>query len=189
MAITASVQPVSGRIVYAGSDFLHPFQYRFPKKAWIIRRTDPDPIWMACAGFGQTHLDWKQAGVQESLGPVSGRTQPARYQPVSHFQTRFRSSTDVPDNIVQNQTGSDLVLADCVRFWPNGSGPEASQCARESSGPLLNTASQPTQTGSGVFTIHIFIDRSLLGISKFYFIAFCLVFVSFSSSLLNLFLI
>ena len=50
--------------------------------------------------------------------------------PVSHFQSRFRSSTDVPDNIVQNQPGSDLVLADCVRFWPNGSGPEASLCAR-----------------------------------------------------------
>ena len=50
--------------------------------------------------------------------------------PVSHFQTRFRSSTDVPDNIVQNQPGSDLVLADCVRFWPNGSGPEASRCAK-----------------------------------------------------------
>ena len=49
--------------------------------------------------------------------------------PVSHFQTRFRSSTDVPGNIVQNQPGSDLVLADCVRFWPNGSGPEASRCA------------------------------------------------------------
>ena len=45
--------------------------------------------------------------------------------PVSHFPTRFRSSTDVPDNIVQNQPGSDLVLPDCVRFWPNGSGPEA----------------------------------------------------------------
>ena len=37
--------------------------------------------------------------------------------PVSHFQARFCSSTDVPDNIVQNQPGSDLVLADCVRFW------------------------------------------------------------------------
>ena len=37
--------------------------------------------------------------------------------PVSHFQTRFPSSTDVTDNIVQNQSGSDSVLADCVRFW------------------------------------------------------------------------
>ena len=32
MAITASVQPESGRIVYAGSDFSHPFQLRFSKE-------------------------------------------------------------------------------------------------------------------------------------------------------------
>ena len=57
---------------------------------------------------------------QDATGPL----------PVSHFQTQFPSSIGVPDNIVQNQPGSDLVLADCVRFWPNGSGPEASRCAR-----------------------------------------------------------
>ena len=33
-------------------------------------------------------------------------------------QTRLRSSTDVQDNIIQNQPGPDLVLADCARFWP-----------------------------------------------------------------------
>ena len=43
--------------------------------------------------------------------------------PVSHFQTLLQSSTD---HNVQNQLGSDLVLAHCVRFWPNGSGLEAS---------------------------------------------------------------
>ena len=31
---------------------------------------------------------------------------------------------------VQNQPGFSLVLADCVRFWLKGSGPEASGCAR-----------------------------------------------------------
>ena len=67
--------------------------------------------------------------VSESSGPVSGRTQPSRYQ-FSHLQTLFRSSTDVIDDTVQNQPRSDLVLADCVRFWPNGSGPEPSRCAR-----------------------------------------------------------
>ena len=40
------------------------FSSVFPKKAWIIlRKTDPNPIWMALSGFGQTHLVWKQAGV------------------------------------------------------------------------------------------------------------------------------
>ena len=77
------------------------------------------------SGWPGQGLAWKQAGVQESSGQVSGRTQPARY-----FQTRFRSSTDILDNTVQNQSGCDLVLADCVRFKPNGSGPEASRCAR-----------------------------------------------------------
>ena len=35
---------------------------------------------LAWSEFGQTHLVWEQAGVQESPGPVSGRTQPAHYQ-------------------------------------------------------------------------------------------------------------
>ena len=48
--------------------------------------------------------------------------------PVCHFQTQLQSSTDVPDHIVQNHPGSHLVLSDCARFWPNGSGPEASRC-------------------------------------------------------------
>ena len=94
------------------------FSSVFPKKAWIIFcKTNPDPIWMAWSGFGQTRLVWKQAGVQESYGPVSGRMQPARCQ----FPT-FRLDSVLPqtDHIVQNQPGSDLVLADCVRFWPDG---------------------------------------------------------------------
>ena len=57
---------------------------------------------------------------QDATGPL----------PVSHFSTRLHSSTDVPHNIIQNQPGADLVLADCARFGPNGSGPEASRCAR-----------------------------------------------------------
>ena len=57
------------------------FSSVFPKKAWIILcKTDPDLIWMAWSGFGQMHLVWKQAGVQESSGPVSGRMQLAHYQ-------------------------------------------------------------------------------------------------------------
>ena len=128
------------------------FSSVFSKKAGIIlRETDPDPIWMAWSGFGQTHLVRKQAGVQESSGPVSGRTQPARYQ----FQTRFHSSRDVPDNTVQNQPGSDLVLTDCVRCWPNGSSPEASRCARvirPASGHCFPAHPERMRIGSGMFT-------------------------------------
>ena len=129
------------------------FSSVFPKKAWSVQlcKTDPDPIWTAWSGFGQRHLVWKLAGVQESSDPVSGRTQPACYQfPIfsSHFQTRLRSFTDVPDNIIPNQPRSDLVLAECARFWPNGSGPEAIEVTvQESPGPPLGSVSQPIRPG------------------------------------------
>ena len=108
---------------------------------------------MAMPGFGQTHLVWKLAGVQESSGPVSGRTQPACYLKVSHFQTRLQSSTDVLDHIVQ--PGSDLVLADSVRFWPNGSGLESNRCARiirPASGLCFPADPDRMRIGSGMFT-------------------------------------
>ena len=78
---------------------------------------------------------------------------------VSHFQTRLRSSTDVPDNILQNQPGSDLALADCARFWPDGSGPEASQCARiirPVSGRCFPADLARMRIGYGMFTGIVF---------------------------------
>ena len=75
--------------------------------------------------------------------------------PVSHFQIRFRSSTDILDNIIQNQPGSNLVLADCARFWPNGSHPEAGQCARiirPASGQCFPADPAQMQTGCSMFT-------------------------------------
>ena len=137
------------------------FSSLFSKKARIILcKTDPDPIWMAWSGFGQTHLVWKQAHVQESSGPVSGRTQLARYQfPI------FRLGSVLPQTsrIILCKI-SDLVLADCVRFWakrirsgskPNGSGPEASQCAkiiRSASGNCFPADPDRMRIGSGMFT-------------------------------------
>ena len=120
--------------------------------------TDPDLIfdglvrvWLNASGL---EASWC-AGIigpgfwQDATGPLS----------VSHFQTRFRSSTDVPDNIVQNQPGSGLVLADCIRFWPNGSGPEASRCARiirPASGQRFHPDSDRMRMGSGMFTGYAF---------------------------------
>ena len=107
------------------------FSSVFPK-AWIIlRKTDPDPMWMAWSGFDQTHLVWKQAGVQESSGPVlAGRNRPA-----TSFPT-FRLGSVLPQTsriILCKTIPAGIRFSsgrDCVRFWPNGSGPEASQCAR-----------------------------------------------------------
>ena len=149
MAITASVQPELGRNrvcrIRLSASVSAPF---FQRKC----KTDPDPMWMSWSGFGQTHRVRKLVGVQESSGPVSGRTKQARYR----FQTRFRSSgTDVPDNIVQNQRGSGLVLADCARFWPNGPGPEASRCARiirSASGQCFPADPERIRIGYGMFT-------------------------------------
>ena len=88
------------------------FSSDFPKKAWIIvGKTDLD-------GLGKV---WPNTSGLEA-SPCAGIIRPGFWQGatgpllVSHFQTRFRRSTDVPDNIVQNQPGSDLVLADSVMF-------------------------------------------------------------------------
>ena len=145
IAITASVQPESGRIVYTRSDFPHPFQFRFSEEGMDHTVQDRAgssldglvKVWPNLDGLVKVwpNLDglvkvWPNASGPEAsrctgiIGP--GFWQDATGpQSVSHFQTRFGSSTDDPDNTVKNQPGSDLVLADCVRFWPNGSGPEA----------------------------------------------------------------
>ena len=137
MAIIASVQPESGGIIYAGPDFPHLIQFRFPKKAWsILCKTDPDPIWMAWYGFGQ---------MQKPSCLVSGRTQLARHQ----FPT-FRLSCVLPQT-------SQIMLCrtrpDPIWFWLIVSGfgqtdPVRKQAGvQESSGPLLANASEPTRTG------------------------------------------
>ena len=75
--------------------------------------------------------------------------------PVPHFKTQLPASTDGTDHIVQNRPGSGLVLADCARFWPNGSGPEASRCARiirPASGQRFLADPDRFRIGSGMFT-------------------------------------
>ena len=80
--VMASVQPELDRIIYhlyAWSNFPHPVQFHFSKEDMDhIYIYCTKPIWMACQGL-MTRLVWNQAGVQESLGPVSGRMQPVHY--------------------------------------------------------------------------------------------------------------
>ena len=132
MAVTASVQPELGRIVYASSSFPYPIQVcvLFPKEGMDhIVQYQPGSdlhglvrVWPNASGLEASRC----TGIigpgfwQDATGPL----------PVSHFQTGLRSCTDGPNHVVLNQPGSDLVLDDCVRFWPNGSGPEASRCER-----------------------------------------------------------
>ena len=94
---------------------------------------------MAWSGLAK-HLVWKQAAVQESLGPVSGRMQPAHYQ----FPT-FRLGCILPG------TARNMLCKtrpDPIWFWLTVSGfgqtdPVRKQtAAQESSGPPLANASE-----------------------------------------------
>ena len=155
MAITASVQPESGRIVYAGSDFPHPFQLRFSEEGMgHIAQNRPG------SDLGGLVIIWPKriwSGSKRVCRNQQARFLPDRYRPAtsSHFQTRFCSSTDVTDNIVQNHPGSDLVLADRVRFCLNRSGPEAGRCAKSiwpASGQCFPVDPDRRRIASGMFT-------------------------------------
>ena len=119
--------------IWSGSKLMcrDPLSRHFPCcKTWRIKNLNLNLNHISRPGFCQNATD-----------PLS----------ISHFRTRFCSATDVPDNTVYNQPGSDLVLADGDRCWPNRSGPEAAG-VQESSGPLVANASQPIRIGSGMFT-------------------------------------
>ena len=157
MAITASVQPEFGpdsKIMQDPTSHIR-FSSVFPKKAWIrLCKTDPDLIWMAWSGFDQTHPVQKQAGVHESSCLVSGVTHPARYQLPTFWLGSVLPQTS---RIILCKTRPDsvLVLADCVRFWPNRPGPEASRCARmirPASGQCFPPGPDRMRIGSGMFT-------------------------------------
>ena len=164
------MQPESGQIgpdrIYAGSGFPHPIRFRFSKEGLdhtVQNRPGSDLDGLVRFQPNASGLEASRcAGI---IGPgFSGFWQDATNPlPVSHFQTRMRSSTDGPDQTVQNQTGSDLVLADCVRFWPNGSGPEASQCAkiiRPASGQCFPADLDRMRIGSGMFTFFLFLPST-----------------------------
>ena len=122
MAITASMQPLPGRIVYAGSDFSHAILSRSSKEGLdhiVSHQVSAKRIWSGSKPVCKNH---RAQFWQNTNGPL----------PLSHFQTRLHSFTDGLDHTVQNQTGSDWVLADCAglirkqaslqnhraRFWP-----------------------------------------------------------------------
>ena len=155
MAITASVQLESARVVYAGSDFPHLFQFCFSKEGMDHIAQN----WTGSDLDGLVRV-WPNTSGQEAslcagmIGPGVGQDATGPLL-VSHFYTQYSSSTDVPNNIVWNQLGFDLVLADCVRFWPNGSHLEASQCARiiqPASGQCFPDDPDQMRIGSGMFT-------------------------------------
>ena len=104
-----------GNQKWAGSYMPNPtsriqFGSIFPKKTWIILcKTDSDLTWMAWSCIGQTYMVWKHRGVQESLGLVFGRKQPAHYQ----FSTvRLGCVLPQMSQIILYKTSLDLIW-----FW------------------------------------------------------------------------
>ena len=121
------------------------FNSVFPKKAWIIlRKTDPDPIWMVWSGFGQTLLVWKLVCRNHRARCLAGR---------SHFPT-FRLGSVLPQT-------SRIILcknsADPIQFWRIVSGfgqtdPVRKQAgAQESSGQCFPADPDRMRIGSGMF--------------------------------------
>ena len=114
-----------------------------------------------CAKLAQIQSEWpgqvlaKHVGSRSKLAWCAGIIRAQFWQnatgplPVSYFQTWLHSSTDGPDQIVQNQPRSDLVLVDHVRFWPNGSGvQESSDCPAQ----CFRASLDRMWIGSGMFT-------------------------------------
>ena len=169
MATMASVRPESGRIVYAGSDFSHPFQLRFSKEGVDHTVQNRPGSYLDLPGQGLAKRIWSESKpvCRNHLVrfPAGCNRFAAASFPLSDSVPFF---TDVPDTNVQNQPGSDLVLADCVRFWPNGSGPEASQCARitrSASGQRFPADQDRIEIGSGMFTGKIVLLQQIITLS------------------------
>ena len=148
-AIAASVQPKSARIILdAGSDFPHPIQFRFSKEGMdhIVQNrpgSDLDGLIRVWPNTSGLEASW----CARTIWPGFWRDATCLL-PVSHFQTRFRSSsTDVRDNIVQNQPGSVLVLADGVSQVCATDPVQKQANVQESSDPLLASVSHPIRTG------------------------------------------
>ena len=133
---------------YARSSFPYSVQFHSSKEDpdHNVQKQYMDTICIASSGLGRMHLVWKQASVQESFGPGSGRMQ--LLMGLQHFLlfTWMHSCTDGPDHNVQNWPRSNLVLADCVRYGPNGSSSEEAG-VQKSLVPLLANAFELVWTG------------------------------------------
>ena len=157
----ASMQPESGSIILCWMQLPTSFSVPFFQR----RQGHTVQNWPGSDLNGLARVWLNSSGLKASW--CAGISRPGYWQdatnqlPGSHFQTRFRSSPDILDNnIVQNQPGSDLVLADCARFWTNESGPEESQCARiirPASGQCFPANPTWMWIGSGMFTGFIII--------------------------------
>ena len=95
--------------------FPYSVRFRSPKDGPILCKAGPDLIWfwLTVSGFGQADLVRKQAGVQESSGPIP-QNEPGPL-PVSCI--RFRSVLPKTARTILCETGADPIW-----FWVAMSG-------------------------------------------------------------------
>ena len=130
MAITASVQPESGRMVHTGTDFPHPIRFLSSKEGQDhLVENRPGSDLDGLVRFGPNASGPEASRGVRIMRPGSGKAQPARNQ----FPT-FRLGCVLPQAtlIILCKTGPDPIwfLMTVSSFWPNGSGPETSVCTR-----------------------------------------------------------
>ena len=105
--------PESGRTILAGSDFLYPIQLHSAKEYRAIlaqiRSGGPAQVLAKCVGSRS-----KPVSINHQAWFWQNATGPLPVSPLSDLVVFFHRW---PGSIVQNQSRSDLVLADCVRFW------------------------------------------------------------------------
>ena len=140
-AITASMQPESGQIVYTRSEFLHLIQFCSSYKGPDHTVQNPACNWSGWCG--QILAQWIRSGSK----PVSKNRRVwfwqnvTRQLPVSLFQAPFHSSTDSQNHILQNQPRSSLAPAVSGQMDPVWK--QASM--QESLSPLLGNTFEPIQ--------------------------------------------
>ena len=92
MAVTASVQPESGRIVNAKFDFLHPFRFRFSTEGMdhiVQNRPGSDLDGLVRAGQNISGLEVSWCAGITGPGFWQGRNRPATSSPLSDSVSFF----------------------------------------------------------------------------------------------------
>ena len=147
MADTASVQPESGWIMYASSNFPHWIWFHF----FLQRRHRSycaKPTWIHTGWPGQGLAKCVWSGSKPVCRNHQAQCLAGCHQPAASFPT-LRLGCVLP------RTAwillSNIVLAGCVRFWPNRSGPEASWC-----GGIIQPTSGPCFGADPDWILHVY---------------------------------
>ena len=163
-----------GRIVFSWSHFLHPIQFHsFKEGPDLIVQNRPASVMDCLVRFWPNSSGPEAsrcARIIPSCSLLAERNRPATSFPLSDSVALFHRRSG---SIVQNSPDPigfwswtymymyrSMVLAVCVRFWPNRDPVRKQAGVQESSGPFLANASEPIcHSGSGIFFTALGKDR------------------------------